>query len=120
MPSFCYQYIEKMSSMSILHDIVQSIILTASVFLDVYMQSFTIIKAQKMIGYRCSLLHHTPYYVDQQYKLHVKPVHSGAFQQYVTNSIGIYEHQTCSRNCLLHIGFICHKNKFSDLINKVI
>ena len=81
-----------MSSMSILHDIVQSINLTASIlfiYLDVYMQSFTK-KHKKMIGYRCSLLHHTASYVDQQYKLHVKPVHSGAFQQYVTNSIGIY------------------------------
>ena len=88
MPSFCYQYIEKMSSMSILHGIVQPIIYTASIFFFIWM--FTSQKTQKMIGYRGSLLHHTSYYVDLQYKLHVKPVHSGAFQQYVTNSIGIY------------------------------
>ena len=41
------------------------------IHLDVYMQSFTK-KTQKMIGYRGSLLHHTPYYVEQQYELDVR------------------------------------------------
>ena len=77
--------------MSILHGIVQPIIYTASIFLiylDVYIQSFTKnTKNDRVPGFVIA-----PHFllVDQQYELCAKPVHSGAFQQYVTKSIGIY------------------------------